>query len=47
MKMRDQQWLQKEKLQLNVEQLEKKQLQREKQLQRKNDRPSKILTNVN
>jgi len=41
MKMRDQQWLQKEKLQLNVDQLEKK------QLQRANDRPPKILTIVN
>jgi hypothetical protein len=34
MKERDQQWLQKEKLQLNVDQLLKKQLQREKPLQR-------------
>ena len=58
MKMRDQQWLQKEKLQLNVDQQLKKPLQRERQplrgkpLQRErqlrnDDRSSKILTIVN
>jgi hypothetical protein len=42
MKIGIQQWLQKEKLQLNVDHLQKKQLQRERQLQREQQQKKQL-----